>query len=446
MKSNNLLMTEGKIYSKIVKFALPIFWGNLFLQLYNVVDALVVGNFVGKNALAAIASTGSLIFLIVGFFVGVYNGVGVIISKYFGACDSENVKKSVGNAVALGLISGVLLTVIGVCFTPFILKLMGTPQDVFNDAVTYVRIYFAGAIFLVMYNMANGIFQAIGDSKRPLYFLFISSISNVILDLLFVAVFKMGVMGAAIATTIAHALSAYLAFHKLMRVDDIYRVEIKNIRLDKYLVKDMLNIGLPSGIQNSVIAIANVVVQSNINAFESVAMAGCGSYSKIEGFAFIPITSFVMSMTTFVSQNLGAKQYDRVRKGSKFGIITSVTLAEIVGIIFFIFAPNLIGLFTDEADVISIGIKQARTISLFYFLLAFSHIIAGILRGAGKSKVPMFTMLLCWCVIRVSYITIITKMINDIKVIFWAYPLTWFLSSIIFLIYYKKSDWVYGLD
>ncbi|QSX07325.1 MATE family efflux transporter [Sedimentibacter sp. zth1] len=436
-------MTEGKIYSKIIKFALPMFWGNLFQQLYNIVDALVVGNFVGRDALAAISSTGSLIFLMVGFFGGVFSGVGVVISKYFGARDLENVKKSVGNAMAFGIISGVILTIVGTVFTPHILRLMGTPESVFSNAVLYVRIYFSGAIFIVMYNTANGIFQAVGDSKHPLYFLITSSIVNVMLDLLFVAILKMGVMGAAFATVISQAVSVVLAFHRLTKVKDVYKVEFKNIHIDKEILKEMLLIGFPSGIQNSVIALANLVVQSNINGFGPVAMAACGSYSKIEGFAFIPITSFAMSMTTFTSQNIGAKQYERVKKGAKYGIMTSVALAEIVGLIFFIFAPIFIGLFSKESEVILIGTKQARTISLFYFLLAFSHSIAGILRGAGKSKIPMFTMLICWCIIRVSYITVATHFINDIKVIFWAYPLTWSLSSILFLIYYLKADWMY---
>lgn len=435
-------LTEGNIQKSILHFALPIFLGNLFQQLYNVMDSLVVGNFVGKQALAAISSTGSLIFLLVGFFGGMFSGVGVVISKFFGAKDYENVKKSVGNAVAFALVSGIILSIVGVILTPHILKLMGTPDSVFAEASAYVKTYFSGIIFIILYNAANGIYQAVGDSKHPLYYLLVSSVINVLLDLLFVAVFQMGVQGAAIATVIAQALSVILAYSRLFHINEVYQLELKGIRFCKRIIRQMLLIGFPSGIQNSVIALANVVVQSNINVFGDTAMAGCGAYSKIEGFAFIPITSFMISMTTFISQNLGARQYERVKKGARFGIISSCLMAEVVGLTFYLFAPQLISFFSSEADVIAVGTKQAHTITLFYFLLAFSHCLAGILRGAGKSAIPMVTMLLCWCLIRVTYIMIMTQLIDDIQVIFWAYPLTWFLSSTIFLIYYHKSNWM----
>lgn len=250
----------------------------------------------------------------------------------------------------------------------------------------------------------------------------------------------MGVTGAAIATVIAQAVSVFLAFWRLSHINEIYRLNIKFIRFNPYIIKQMLFIGLPAGIQNSVIALANVIVQSNINVFGDTAMAGCGSYSKIEGFAFIPIMAFSISMTTFISQNLGAKQYERAKSGARFGIITSCILAEIIGIIFYLFAPQLISLFNRDVDVIQIGSLQAHTITFFYFLLAFSHCLAGILRGAGKSTIPMFTMLICWCVIRVTYITIMTHYFKNIQVIFWAYPMTWALSSSFFLFYYKQKN------
>lgn len=446
MQSKSMLMTEGPIYSKILKFALPIFLGNLFQQLYNVVDSLVVGNFVGRDALAAISSTGSLIFLLVGFFGGIFTGAGVVISKYFGAGKKERVQKAVHTAVAFAIVAGITLTVVGTLLTPQILKLMGTPENVFDNAVLYVRIYFMGILSVVLYNTANGIFQAIGDSKHPLYYLITSSIVNVILDLVFVIVFDLGIAGVAIATVIAQFISAILAFYRLTHTKDIYKISLKNIKFNKPILKEIIRLGLPSGMQNSVIALANVVVQSNINAFGAVAMAGCGSYGKIEGFVFIPVTSFAMSMTTFIGQNLGAKEYDRAKKGAKFGIFTSVLLAEGIGVIFFLLAPHLISLFSNEPQVIEIGTMQARTISLFYCLLAFSHCVAGILRGAGKSIIPMFIMLACWCIIRVTYITVVTYFIPSIQVVFWAYPLTWFLSSCIFLRYYLKADWIYGFE
>ena len=439
-------MTEGNIREKMVRFAIPIFLGDLFQQLYNVVDALVVGNVLGKDALAAVTSTGSLVFLLVGFFGGMFSGVGVVISKFFGAGEKEKVKTAVGTAVAFGLIAGVILTIIGVFFTPTILKWMGTPDEVFHDAATYVRTYFAGILFVIMYNTANGIYRAIGDSKHPLYYLMVSSVVNVVLDFAFVAGLGMGVEGAAIATVISQAVSVCLAFYRLSRVQDVYRVEWKQIRLNKAMMQQMLRVGVPAGVQNSVIALANLVVQANINSFGSAAMAGSGAYAKIEGFAFIPITSFSMSLTTFISQNIGAGKYDRVKKGATFGVLTSILLAEIIGILFAIFAPQLIALFDRDPEVIDYGVARARIDAVFFCLLACSHAMAGVFRGAGKTIVPMFVMLACWCVIRVTYITIATSFVHEIQVIYWAYPLTWCLSSILFVIYYFKADWVHALE
>lgn len=435
-------MTEGSISKKIILFAFPIFLGNLFQQLYNVVDSLVVGNVLGKEALAAVSSTGSLIFLIIGFIGGIFVGAGVIISRYFGAKNEEKVSIAVHTTIAFGFIAGIIVTFVGVVFTPWFLKLMGTPDDVFNDAVTYLRIYFAGGIGIVMYNACMGIFQAVGDSKHPLYYLIIAAITNTVLDILFVAVFDFGIGGAAVATTISQFLSAILGFVKLTKVNDVHKLYISKIKIDGKMLTSLLKMGFPTGVQNSVIAFANVIVQSSINQFGSVAMAGSGSYSKLEGFAFLPITSFSVALTTFIGQNLGAKKYDRARHGARFGIIAGITLAEAIGLLISIFAPILIGIFNSEPEVIEVGVLRSRITSLFFFLLALSHCLAGILRGAGKTKVPMFVMLISWCVIRITYITVMVRIIPDIRVIFWAYPITWSISSLAFIVYYKKANWL----
>lgn len=440
MTNEKISLTEGNAKIGMLKFALPIFLGQVCQQLYNVVDAIVVGNYVGQNALAAVTSTGALIFLLVGFFGGMFSGAGVIISRYFGAKDEKKIKKAVGTAVSFGFIRGIILTIIGTLLTPTILRLMGTPDNVFQDSSIYIRTYFTGIIFVVMYNTACGIFQAVGDSKRPLYYLVISAIINVILDIVFVGFFNMGVIGAAIATVISQGTSAFLAFFRLARIDSTYKVTIKGICIEKSILKSMINIGLPSGIQNSVIAFANVVVQSSVNSFGAVVMAGNGAYIKLEGFAFIPVTAFSMAITTFVSQNIGAKNFDRVKEGARFGILFSCICAEVIGLVIFVLAPYLISIFGNNPDVIAVGAQRAHLNALFYFLLSFSHCVSGVLRGAGRSKIPMLTMLICWCVIRVSYIQIATHLINDIAVVFWAYPITWFLSTTVFLIYYKKSN------
>ena len=442
MESKKISLIEGNAKIGMLKFAFPIFLGQVCQQLYNVVDAIVVGNYVGQNALAAVTITGALIFLLVGFFGGMFSGVGVIISRYFGANDEKKIKKAVGTAVSFGLISGTILTIVGTLLTPTLLRLMGTPDNVFQDSSIYIRTYFTGILFVVMYNTACGIFQAVGDSKRPLYYLVISAVINVVLDILFVGFFNMGVIGAAIATVISQGTSAFLAFFRLARIDSIYKVTLKGICIEKSILKGMINIGLPSGIQNSVIAFANVVVQSSVNSFGAVVMAGNGAYIKLEGFAFIPVTAFSMAITTFVSQNIGAENFDRVKDGARFGIIFSCVCAELIGLVIFVLAPYLISIFGNNPEVIAVGTQRAHLNALFYFLLSFSHCISGVLRGAGRSKIPMLTMLICWCVIRVSYIKIATYFINNVAVVFWAYPITWFLSSTVFLIYYKKSNWL----
>lgn len=437
------LMSEGSISRKLITFAIPLFLGNLFQQLYNTADSLIVGNFLGSQALAAVSSSGTLIFLMVGFFNGVFVGAGVIVARYFGARDHQNVHLAIHTSVAFGIVSGIVLTIVGIIFTPKILVLMGTPSDVLPNSISYFRTYFMGSIAFVMYNCLMGILQAVGDSKHPLYYLIISSLTNIILDIVFIVGFHMGVGSAALATIISQMLSAILCCFHLLHAPLDYRLVIKDIRFDWHMLQQIVYNGLPAGIQNSVISLANVVVQSQINRFGAMAMAGSGSYAKIEGFGFLPITCFALALTTFISQNLGAKEYERAKKGARFGIICSLILAEIVGIIIFIFAPHLIALFDSSQEVIHYGTMHARIVTLFYFLLAFSHCIAAILRGAGRSMVPMLVMMICWCIIRVSYIMITLHFIFHIQVLYLAYPLTWSLSSIIFLIYYLKSHWLY---
>ena len=446
MKTDTSLLTKGPIYNQIICFAVPLFWGQLFQQLYNVVDSIVVGNFCGKSSLAAVSSTGAIIFLLVGFFYGTFSGCGVVISKYYGAERYDLVRQAVHTSIAFGLLSGIGLSIIGVVFTPYFLLWMGTPSDVLPEATIYLRVYFAGSVAVNLFDSASGIFQAVGDSKHPLYYLIISSIANVVLVLLFVGVFDMGVAGAAAATVIAQFLGAVLAYRRLFTTNDACRVRFREIRINRDILKEELRAGLPSGIQNSVISIANIVVQSKINVFGSAAIAGCGAHSKVEGFAFIPITSFSQAITTFVSQNLGAGKHRRAVKGAWFAIIVSCLLAELFGGLYYIFAPYIISLFNGEADIIAVGTQQAHINCMFYFLLALSYCVAGIMRGAGKAIVPMLTMFGIWCILRVTYISIITHYIRNIVVVFWAYPLTWFLSSVIFVIYLLKSDWVHSFD
>ena len=446
MDGSTMDMTRGKPWRLITAFAIPVLLSQVFQQLYNTADALIVGRFLGDEALAAVSSSGTLIFLIISFFTGMSMGASVTISRYFGAGDYARVSRAVHTNVLLAILCGIVLTVFGVALTPTFLRWMGTDPDVLPEAISYFRYYFFGILAVVMYNTCKGIMNALGDSRRPLYYLILSSLVNIVLDLLFIAVFHWGVWSAAAATTISQAVSMVLCLIHLTKKGTIYQVRLRNLRLDREMLGQIFRYGLPSGVQNSVIGFANVIVQSNINSFGKLAMAAYGAYSKLEGFAFLPVTSFTMALTTYVSQNLGAGEYDRAKKGSRFGIITSLLLAELIGVLMYLFAPQLTAIFTETPEVIALGVEQARTISLFYCLLAFSHAVASVCRGAGKAFVPMTIMLVFWCVVRITYITTVMHFVHDIQYIYWAYPITWSLSSVVYLIYYHFSDWVHGFE
>ena len=439
-------MTEGSIEKHLISFAVPLFLGNLFQQLYNTADSLIVGNFLGSEALASVSSSSNLIFLMIGFFNGIAVGAGVVIARAFGAGDKKALHTAIHTTIAFGLVAGVVLTLLGVLLAPQILVWMGTPESILAGSVSYFRIYFLGSVPFVLYNICVGILQSVGDSRHPLYYLMVSSVVNILLDLLFVAGFKMGVGSAAAATAISQLVSAALCFVRLCRTDDVYRVTLRDIRFDIPMLGKIIRNGLPAGCQNSIIAFANVIVQTNINAFGEIAVAGQGVYAKIEGFGFLPITCFAMALTTFISQNLGAGEYDRAKKGARFGILCSMAIAEIIGLAIFLGAPFLMWLFDRNPEVIASGVGRAQADCLFYFLLAFSHCIAGIMRGAGKASVPMVVMLISWCVIRVAYITVAIRFIPSIQIIYWAYPITWAISSVIFLVYFLKSDWLHAYD
>lgn len=435
-------MTAGSISRRMIFFALPLLLGNLFQQMYNTVDSLIVGNFLGSSALAAVSSSGSLIFMLIGFLSGISSGAGVIVSRYFGAEDAKGVHRAVHTTVAFGLVAGALMTVAGVLLSPQILRWMGTPESVMPESVTYLKIYFSGSLGFVMYNIFVGILQAVGDSRHPLYYLMISSVINLVLDVVLIKDFHTGVGGAALATVISQVFSAILCFIQLLRTDDSYRLQVTKIRFDLKMLGQIVRIGLPSGVQNSIIAFANVVVQSYINAFGEMAMAGYGAYSKIEGFAFLPINSFTMAMTTFVGQNLGAGQLERTKRGARFGSLAAVILAELIGIVVFILAPQLIAAFDSTPEVVRFGVEKARTAALFYCLLAYSHSVASILRGARKAIVPMIIMMSFWCVIRVAFLAVSIPLTHSIQMVYVVYPLTWALSSIAFFFYYRRANWM----
>ena len=431
-------LTEGSIRRKIIGFAIPVFIGYLFQQLYNTADSLIVGNYLGENALAAVSSNAAFIYLFVGFFMGFATGAGVVIARHIGADDPHQTTLAVHTTVAMGLAFSVLVSVTGVAVTPTVLRWMGTPPEVFTESCKYLRIYFAGATGLVMYNMLVGILQASGDSRHPLIYLIISSLVNVVLDVLFVAYLGMGVEGAAFATIISQFLSMTLAAVRLLRIDSSIRVPIKKVRFDRQNLVYIIRNGLPTAMQACVIDLSNILIQSYINSFGSLVMAGVGASAKLEGFVFLPVTSFSMAVTTFVSQNMGAKQYDRVKKGIRFGLVCSFAIIAMMAAAMFVLAPQLVGLFNQNPEVIRYGMNRTRTCAFFYCMVGFSHVASAVMRGLGKPMTPMVIMLTCWCAVRILVLFTLGQMVHDIRLAFWIYPFTWTLSSSVYVVRLKK--------
>ena len=439
-------MTQGSPLKLILAFAVPLMLGSLFQQFYNLADTIIVGRFVGVEALAAVGSVGGLNYLVLGFVNGIACGFSIPISWTFGAKDYKEMRRYTANTVWLSIAFATVLTIVTVAMTRLVLVWTNTPADIIDLADVYIRTIFAGIPFTLLYNVTSALMRALGDSKRPLYFLIVSSLTNVVLDLLFVAVLRWGVWSAALATIISQALSAVLCVMHLAKKGTIYQLKLSALRIDGPLLREILRYGLPAGIQNSVIGLANVVVQTNINSFGKMATAAYGAYSKIEGFAFLPVTSFTMAITTYVGQNLGAGMKPRARKGAIFGIAAAAVIAEIIGVITYLAAPWLVSLFSRTPEVIRLGVLETRTICLFYCLLAFSHAIASVCRGAGKAFVPMTIMLGVWCVFRILYITAIMHWRHEIVYVYWAYPITWAISSVIYLFYFLFSNWQDGFD
>ena len=435
-------MTEGTIWKQLLLFSVPLLLGNLFQQMYNAVDSIVVGNYIGPQALAAVGSSAPVINLLVSIFMGISVGAGVIISRYFGARNIENLQDSIHTSLAFSIAAGIIMTIVGVLLSPLILQWIGTPQDVMGNSVLYLRIYFCGILSVLVYNMGSGILRAVGDSKNPLYFLIVSSITNIILDLLFVVVLKMGIAGVGWATLISQTISAILTLILLIKTKQEYKVTLKKIRFHKERLIEIIRLGLPSGIQNGVVSFSNVIVQSNINAFGSVAMAGCGAYTKIDGFAILPVMSFSMALTTFTGQNMGANKLERVHQGAKTGIFMSVATTVVISILLELFGPQVLSIFTDNQQVIHYGLYMLHILAPCYIFLAISHAFSGIIRGAGITTIPMIVMISCWCVLRMAWILTSVPIFHDIGVVFMGWPITWFASALWLFLYYKKGNWM----
>ena len=374
--------------------------------------------------------------------MGISTGAGVVIAQFFGAGDLSKMKKAIHNSIALTLVIGVVLTVIGLVFNDPILKAIGVPSDVFSEASTYLSIYFWSLIFVMIYNMGSGILRSVGDSKRPLYFLIFSSIINIVLDFLFVKNFGFGVAGAGYATLIAQAISAIMVMYVLMKTEDSYKVVLKDIKFDKEILLKIIKIGLPTGFQQSIVSLSNVIVQSYINVYGASVIAGYSVTIKIDGFVNLPLQAFNMAITTFVGQNIGAKQYNRVKKGAYITTFLAMVTIGFFVVIMYFFGRDFIALFNQEKDVIDAGRLMQLTFLPFYIFLPINQVINGVLRGAGRSAVPMYVMIFSFVFLRQIYLFLVTKVTSDVVYVFLGWPTTWVVCSLIFIVYFFKVQWL----
>lgn len=436
------IMTEGSIWKKLLMYSIPLILGNLFQQLYNTVDSIIVGNYIGSEALAAVGSSGSIINLLIGFCVGASAGAGVVIAQFFGAQDKEGVRKAVHTTLAIAIAAGVVMTVVGILLVPFLLRAMGTPEEVFGQAVTYLQVYFGGIFFSVIYNMSAGILNAVGNSRRSLIYLMIAAVSNIFLDLLLVVVLKMGIVGAALATDISQLLSCIFILLFLTRSQEIYRVRLREIRFYERMPSKIIKIGLPTGIQHVVISFSNVLVQSSVNSFGAAAMAGFAVYIKIDGFNILPVMSFSTAATTFTGQNIGAGKYDRVKRGMYVSLAMGIIYTIATGILLLIFAPQVIGVFTDNQEVVTYGVYIMKFFCPFYWSLAILHVLSGTIRGTGHTLEPMLVILFSLCVFRVIWITAALSIAHQFSYVMVVYPLSWMVGMILILLYAWKGRWM----
>ncbi len=441
-QTKTTMMTEGSVVKNIFFFSVPLILGNLLQQLYNTVDSIIVGNYVGSNALAAIGSSTSLVYLLIAFSQGVSVGAGVVISQRLGQKNKEGVQTSVHTALALAVILGIILTVGGILFSKEILLWMNTPEEVLTDAVTYLRLYSAGMVFNVVYNMAAGILNAAGNSKRSLGYLAIASVTNLILDLVFIVGMKTGIAGAAIATNIGQIVSCVLAIWFLVRTQTDYKVCLSKIKIHKATAGLIIKIGLPTGFQNMVISLSNILVQSSVNSFGANAMAGFGAYMKVDGFNVLPVTSFGMAATTFVGQNFGAGKLERVKRGMWITLGIGMIYTITTGILLLTFSETIMQLFSHDPAVIAYGRQAMRFFCPFYWVLSILHALSGTVRGTGKSMPPMIVLLISLCLFRVLWVQFVMPNIASIEGIFMLYPISWTIGSGLMILYTWKGQWL----
>ncbi|MBP3305465.1 MAG: MATE family efflux transporter [Oscillospiraceae bacterium] len=431
-------MTEGSITRHIISFALPLLLGNIFQQLYNTVDTWVIGNYASNEAYSAVGTVGPVINMLIGFFMGLSSGAGVVISQYYGAHREEAVQKAVHTAIVMTLGLAVIFTALGLAITPLMLNFMKMPDDVKPEATTYLTIYFSGIIGLMLYNMGAGILRAVGDSQRPFYFLVVCAILNTVLDLVFVLKLRMGVAGVALATVISQCVSAILVIITLLRTDSCIILRISSLGIHWNTLKKIFSVGIPAALQMAITAFSNVFVQSYINYFGPDCMSGWTTYSKVDQLLFLPMQSIALASTTFVGQNLGSSQPERARRGVRHSLLLAIGSTVILSIPVILFAPSIVAFFNDKQEVVDCGAMLLRWLSPFYILCCFNQIYACALRGAGNSRAPMLIMISSFVVFRQVYLFAMARICNEIIPISMSYPAGWLLCSILTTLYYRK--------
>ncbi len=440
-KRRDVDMTEGNTLRHLINFSIPLLFGNLFQQLYNMVDTWVVGNYGKGEAFSAVGTVGPIINTLIGFFVGLSSGAGVVISQYYGAKDEEKVSKAVHTSIVMTLILGLIFTFVGILMVPFMLDLMNTPDTVKPQANEYLTVYFAGIIALMIYNIGSGILRAGGDSKRPFYFLVVSAVINTALDLVFVLCFEMDVFGVALATVIAQAVSAILVLITLFRTKNCVKLSFKELKLSLAMLGKIVKIGLPAALQMMITSFSNVFVQSYINYFGEDFMSGWTAYSKIDQLLLLPMQSIALASTTFVGQNLGKDHVKRARGGVRCAIILAIVSTVILMIPVMIFAPYFVMFFNPKAAVVTHGAMLLRLISPFYVLCCINQILAGALRGSGNTRAPMVILLFSFVFFRQAYLFVVANYVsNTVTWIAMAYPAGWLLASATLFLYYYFCD------
>lgn len=434
-------MTKGPILRELVLFSLPLLVGNIFQQLYNTVDSIVVGRFVGSDALGAVTGVMPAINTLIGLFLGLSTGASVVVSQLFGAGNRKGLRRAVHSAMVLTLIMGIIMMAVGYAITPALLRFMKTPDSIMEMSQTYLRIYFLGILGLMYYNMTSGVLRAVGDSQRPLYFLIVTSIINVILDLLFVAAFGMGVEGVALATVIAQFVSSFMGLYVLFRSPEDYSITWKEMKMDRAMTRKILVIGLPTGIQMSIINFSNVFVQGYINHFGAASTAGWGTYLRVDAFVVLPIITIASAVTTFTGQNAGAGKVDRIKGGIRSSMILSVAITLVICILEFIFAAEVVKLFNTEAAVVEYGTLYIHLNCLFDVLCAGNQVYAAVLSGIGDAKGPTLIMIFSFVVFRQIYLLVISHIMYTPVLVSLGYPAGWLVCNIIMTIYLKRSHW-----